>query len=367
MEKALSRTPDDPDARRELLALRAARPQDSATALEGFLATARADPSDASALARVDELARALARGVPPDVGRRLLERARIAASLAAWAAPGKAPSPAVRLAAAIPLEVRERAGAPGANGALGRLLALLVPHLEPLFPADLARRGASSQDRVAPPRAPALRMALEGASRALGGRPHATFLVAQEGVDVALENTQPPSVIVTAGVERLPEGALHFLAARAVDLLERGWSLVGKFSPRDVGILLELACRFSGGEPAASALPPDRAEAFLGALARTAPPSLRARCARLGVAGTEELASVDPRAFATALRRSANRVALLYAGDPAGALEALAALEARPEGRPGPAQALALPDLRDLALFALSDPFLDLRLAVIG
>jgi hypothetical protein len=84
-------------------------------------------------------------------------------------------------------------------------------------------------------------------------------------------------------------------------------------------------------------------------------------------VAGAEELASVDPRAFATALRRSANRVALLYAGDPAGALEALAALEARPDGTPGPSRSLALPDLRDLALFALSDPFLDLRLAVIG
>ena len=86
-----------------------------------------------------------------------------------------------------------------------------------------------------------------------------------------------------------------------------------------------------------------------------------------LAAAGTEELASVDPRAFATALRRSANRVALLYAGDPAGALEALAGLEEGSEGTSGPARSLALPDLRDLALFALSEPFLDLRLAVIG
>ena len=31
------------------------------------------------------------------------------------------------------------------------------------------------------------------------------------------------------------------------------------------------------------------------------------------------------------------------------------------------PAQALALPDLRDLAALALSDGFLDLRLAVLG
>jgi hypothetical protein len=209
--------------------------------------------------------------------------------------------------------------------------------------------------------------MALEGASRALGGRPHATFLVAREGLDLAIENTRPPAVIASEAVEHLPEGALHFLAARSVDLLERGWSLVGKFAPRDVSILLELACRFSGGQPAGSGLPPDRAEAFLAALSRTVPPSLRARCVRFGVAGTEELASLDPRAFAAALRRSANRVALLYAGDPAGALDALAALESGPEGRPPPARELALPDLRDLALFALSDPFLDLRLAVIG
>jgi hypothetical protein len=208
--------------------------------------------------------------------------------------------------------------------------------------------------------------MALEGATRALGGRAHATFLVSREGVDVSLENTRPPALVATAAVERLPEGALHFLAARAVELLDRGWALAGKFAPRDVAILLELACRFAGGRPAASGLPRERADAFLAALSATVPGPVRERAVRLASPATDELAGTEPRAFATALRRTANRVALLYAGDPGGALEALAHLEGAPAGE-GAAQALASPDLRDLALFALSDPFLDLRLAVIG
>jgi hypothetical protein len=93
-----------------------------------------------------------------------------------------------------------------------------------------------------------------------------------------------------------------------------------------------------------------------------------RAAAAELGGPAAQELAETDPRAFAPALRRTANRVALLYAGDPGAALSALAQLDRRIEGGAlDPAQALALPDLRDLAVFALSDEFLELRAAVLG
>jgi hypothetical protein len=60
--------------------------------------------------------------------------------------------------------------------------------------------------------------------------------------------------------------------------------------------------------------------------------------------------------------------VGLLHSGDPGAALRALAGLDRRVEaGALEPAQALALPDLRDLALFALSDPFVELRALVLG
>jgi hypothetical protein len=133
------------------------------------------------------------------------------------------------------------------------------------------------------------------------------------------------------------------------------------------VGILLELACRFAGGEPPSLGLPYERAGAFLAVLESQVPHDVRAAAKELGGPASQELAERDPRALAAALRRTANRVALLHAGDPGAALRALALLDPRLGGSIDPAQALTLPDLRDLALFALSDPFLELRAALLG
>ena len=368
LEKALALVPEDPDTRRALCAMWASRPETAGRALDAWLEIARGSPADGAALGAVAALARAVAHDAPREAVPRIEERGRIAASLAFFVAPaGGARAPALRLAAGIPTELRVRVSVPGAGGPLARLLRLLSPWLEPLFPAELARRGASAADRLVPPRAPELRHALESAGRALGARPHAAFLADRPGVELALENTQPPAIVAGADVEALPPGALHFLAARTLDLLDRGWALAGKFAPRDVGILLELACRFGGGSPPSLGLPAQRADAFLTALDQGVPPAVREEARRLGLPATDELAGTDPRALAAALRRSANRVGLLYAGDPGAAIAVLARLDRRLEAAADPAEALAIPDLRDLALFALSEPFLDLREAVVG
>ncbi|GAO05515.1 hypothetical protein PSR1_04429 [Anaeromyxobacter sp. PSR-1] len=184
----------------------------------------------------------------------------------------------------------------------------------------------------------------------------------------MVIENTRPPSVVLPAGLADLPEGALAFLAARTLDLLEHGWALLGKFAPRDTAILLELACRFGGGAPPAMGLPAAHAGAFLAALERTVPGEVSATAAALAGPAAAELRTLDPRALAAAVRRTANRVGLLHAGDPGHALRTLALLDRRLDGGPlDPAEALALPDLRDLALLALSDPFVELRVAVLG
>jgi hypothetical protein len=85
-------------------------------------------------------------------------------------------------------------------------------------------------------------------------------------------------------------------------------------------------------------------------------------------VASAEELASLDPVAFAAALEGTAARLALLYTGDLLGALSVLSRAQ-----RPGvvatadPVAALERPDLASLARFALSDAFLDLRAMLLG
>lgn len=279
---------------------------------------------------------------------------------------PALATAPPLKLAITVPEELRERVAVPGATGTLARLLALLSPYLEPLFPADLARRGAAPSDRLAPPRAPELRTAVETAARALSSRPHVVFLTARPNAEVGVENTQPPSVVAGAGVAGLGEGSLAFLAARTFDLLGRGWALAGKFAPKDVAILLELACRFVDAPVPEMGLPVQRADAFLAALGKTVPPTVRERALKLAPDAAAEIPAFDARRFTAALRRTANRVALLYTGDPGAALRALAAAERRTEQQePDPVEALALPDLHDLALFALSDLFIELRVQV--
>jgi hypothetical protein len=290
-----------------------------------------------------------------------------VAASLTAFTTPASPAPPPPRLPARISSDLRAELAVAPAGGPSARLLSLLAPWLEPLFPADLTRRGASAADWLAPPRAPALRAAIETASRALSTRPHASFLTRRPGVEVALENTQPPAMVFAAGVGELPEALLPFTAARTLDLVQHGWALAGRFAPRDVGILLELACRFAGGTAPSMGLPSERAGSFLSALSRSVPAGVLERARLLAPEVGRELAQVDPRAMVEALRRTSNRVALLYAGDPGSALQVLSLLERPGEPPPEPAQAIGLPDLHDLALFALSDRFVELRLAVLG
>jgi hypothetical protein len=256
----------------------------------------------------------------------------------------------------------------PGADGPTAQLLSLLAPYLEPLFPVDLARHGVGPADRLSPAAAGPFQAALETASGALGGRPLALFAGRRPGLHAALENTRPPSLVLAPDVASLAPGAMAFLAARSLALASSGWALVGKFAPRDTLILCELSARFAGGEPAPRGLPLDRAGAFLAALERTVPPSMRDRVGALGPASADELSHLDPAGFATALERTANRLALVHAGDLHGALSVLGRLPRSGAALPAdPVAALARPDLADLAGFALSDLFLELRGMLLG
>jgi len=364
LEKAVSLAPQDGESSASLRVLRVRRGEDAVRSLEGHLEALRRRPGDVDRLGAVAALCRELAAQEPEGRLRSaLVERAVVAESLARFLQPGlPAPAPP-SLASRIPPDVRARVAASGVEGAVGRLLSLLTPYLEPLFPVDLSRFGVGPSDRLGPGAAPALQALVEGASRALAARPSALFQARRPGVFVALENTQPPSLVLGADAPSLPQGALAFLIARALALSATGWALVGKFSPRDTLILAELASRFAGGEPPRLGLPTQRAGAFLAALERSVPPSVRSWVGPLGAPSAEELHSFDPEAFSAALERSAGRVALLHAGDLHGALTALWRTP-RSGSVPtdDPAVALERPDLSDVARFALSDIYLELR-----
>ena len=370
LEKAVSLAPHDEAAAAALRKVLVRRRERALKALEGHLEAARRRPSDVEALLSVAALCREMGVREPDAKARSaMLERASVAELLARFFEPGlPAPAPP-SLATRVTPEARSRVASPGSETPTGRLLSLLAPYLEPLFPVDLSRYAVGPADRVSSASAPALHALAESASRALAARPVAVFLSRQESVFAAVENTQPPSLVVGSGAVALGQGALAFLVTRALALSGVGWTLIGKFAPRDVLILCELASRFAGGEPPGLGLPTQRAGAFLSALERSVPASVRSWAGPLGPASAEELRlGFDSAAFGSALERSAGRVALLHAGDPHGALTALWRLE-RPDEPPAkdPVAALERPELSDLARFALSDVYLELRSMLLG
>jgi hypothetical protein len=369
LEKAAALEPGDPATEEALASLRASRRGQALELLATSLATLRDRPADAEAARAVAVLSRELGAG-EPEAGMRAAraERAAVAYALSRFAQRlGPADRP-LDLASPIAPEIRARVALPGADGPTARLVALLAPYLEPLFPVDLSRHGVGPADRLASGSAPAVHRAVDAATRALDGRALALFAGKRPGLHGVLENTRPPSVILGADAAALPPGALAFLAARSVALAGSGHALLGKFAPRDVVILCELAARFAGGEPPGRGLPLDRAGAFLSALERAVPLTTRDLVRELGPASAEELGVLLPGPFVAAIEGMAARLALLHCGDLHGALTVLSRLQrAGAVPPPDPVAALDRPDLADLARFALSDAYLELRGMLLG
>ena len=369
IEKAAAIEPSDPATAAALADLGAGRRDPALAVLDSHLAALRERPSTLGAARAVAALADALSANEP--VGRQraaLAARSAVAGDLARF---GERLGPAIRpleLADRISPEVRSGVALPGGDGPIARLLSLLSPHLEPLFPVDLSRHGVGPADRLAPSSAPGVQRAFDAAAGALSGRPLALFAGRRPGLLSGMENTRPPSVVLGLDASSLSPGALAFLAARTVALASSCWALLGRFAPRDVLILCELASRFAGGEPPPRGLPASRAGAFLAALDRTVPPSARDAIAALGPGSADELATLDPVAFAAGIEGTAGRLALLHTGDLLGALTVLSRLQ-----RPGvvapadPLAALERPELAGLSRFALSDAYLDLRGTLLG
>ena len=369
LAKAFALDPEDPATALALSSLRDGLRDPAIDLLATRVAALRERPADVRAARAVAILSRELQAGEDGARDRAArAEQGAVADAIARFVEQlGPAPLP-LDLAFGIDATVRARVALSGADGPTARLLSLLAPYLEPLFPVDLARHGVGPSDRITSASAPGLVGALESASRAVSGRPLALFQGRRPGLHAWLENTRPPSLVLHAELASLPPAAIAFLAARSLALAGACWPLLGKFAPRDALILCELAARFAGGEPPPLGLPPERTGDFLAALDRSVPPSMRDFLEGLGPASADELPSLDPVAFASALERTANRMALLHAGDLHGALTVLALLQ-RPGAAPvaDPAAALERADLADLARFALSDRYTVLRGLLLG
>jgi Flp pilus assembly protein TadD len=326
--------------------------------IEQALARVREAPFDAVAAGQLAGLARLIGTGNTGPHAARLAVLTRSAAALAAFAT-GTAPR-ATASARAMPVAPDRQASVahPLARSSSARLFALLAPYLEPLFPADLARRGVTATDRLGPDRAPDVLRLFEDLRLALGVRLCFPFLRDGQGTDISIENTTPPSVVLASGVVTAASASeRRYLLARALALVEAGWALAGKFAPRDVGMMCELACRFAGFTPQSPMLPDVRARPFVQALTRV-PERVRQEAIPLAAEAVMELPAIAAPQLVEALWQGAARTALLHGGDPYAALTATVDSDPRLATLPL-SESVAHPDLRDLALFALSEPYL--------
>ncbi|HUB08683.1 MAG TPA: tetratricopeptide repeat protein [Myxococcales bacterium] len=348
LERADELAPGRPEDRRLLADLRRRRPESAGKAMAAYLDLARQSwPPTADLLRALGATAAAVGE---PDVARSALG---LAGAMAGEVPP---PPPPLR-----PLPERVWQEPPlSPESPFAALLARLAAYLEPLFPGDLRRFGLAPADRLGADRAPQIQLWIEEARAAVRAREVQVFLV--PGLDsLALENTRPAAIIVGGGpLASLGPGPMRFLIAQRLALLELGFTLPSKFSPRDAATLaLLLACFLDspGHAPQGEAV---RLQPFLAALERACPAEVRSRLAPLGRELARGLPTFDSRrAMADATLRAA-KLALWATGDLQGALAALPFAEPA-EGR----RSLApweTPLGQALARWAFSMEYLSLR-----
>ncbi len=353
LERANALAPARPEDRRLLADLQRRHPEGREAALAAYLDLAREEPTEDIVLLRV------LAATAESLDRPELAQTARGLALALEGGTVGSAPSltpfdPSSwslgALAAATPLEIAMQS---------------LAPYTEPLFPAQLHRFGVTGADRVGPGHAPELHQWIERVRESLGARP-IEVLLAQSTSGVAVENTQPPSLIVgNEAPAALGQAGMQFLACQRLALIELGLTLPAKFSPRDVTTLATLVTLFITNDPSLFSAERRRLAPFLDALEQTCPEPLRAGLGGHASAAAAELSRFDPNVYMRNGSARAHRIALLVTGDLCTGLQVFDYLDRGTSVAPG--RPWELPQGRALVAWAFSDEHLALRRAALG
>jgi tetratricopeptide (TPR) repeat protein len=353
LQRANELAPARPEDRRMLADLQRRHPEGREAALATYLELAREEPTGDLVLLRV--LAATAESADRPELAQTARGLALALEGAPVSSAPGLTPfDPSSwslgSLAAATSLEIA---------------LQSLAPYLEPLFPAQLHRFGVGEGDRVGPGHAPELYQWIERVRESLGARPIDVYL-ARGTRGVAVENTQPPSLVIgSEAPPALGQSGVQFLACQRLALIELGLTLPAKFSPRDVTTLATLVTLFISDDP--SLLPGERRRLaqFLDALAQSCPELVRAGVAGHAQGAALELARFDPQAYVRSGATRAHRIALLVTGDLCAGLRVFDYLDGADS--PAAGRPWDLPQGRALIAWAFSDEHLALRRAALG
>jgi tetratricopeptide (TPR) repeat protein len=247
-------------------------------------------------------------------------------------------------------------------------LLGAIDGHLSALYKPALEAHGVGRNDRLAESSASPVRALVDEVARALGG-PFELELYAGPGDAVALENGEPPALVVgSALADRASRPEQRFVVARELCAVAQRWVLARKLG----GVAtLQILCALARGVVPGTLVPSmsdAAADELSKKLLKALPRKVRSSLDGPAAAFAKVAAAAKPRAFAQGLDELGLRVGTLLAGDATVVVEALRRKDpkriARPMGSYDEVVAtLAGADEVALVLsFALSHTCLDLR-----
>jgi len=257
----------------------------------------------------------------------------------------------------------------PAADCLLQRIMSVMAPYLEQLFPADFGRFGIRGDQMVNKDNFPEVAMAAETARWLVSSRPFSVFVVPQKTYQAWLESGGTASVLISREVlDRSNPAELAFFIAREVVKVAMGFVLPGKLSPNDLIQLLALLCKLARPEAAPPHSLPPNATQYLAAIQRVTPQQTMEMVVPLIRRYSLEPRAHDVTRWTAGVERTADRVGLLACGDLNASMSVITRFSEAAGGRdlgfiPDRASLLNR-DERMLTLFrfAFSEQFLQLR-----
>jgi hypothetical protein len=170
--------------------------------------------------------------------------------------------------------------------------------------------------------------------------------------------------IIGAHAVSALGQAGLQWLLCQRLALVELGFTLATKFSPKDVVTLVSLVALFLSDDAPVPAAEKQRLQAFLGALRRSCPELVRQGLLEQNPRIVRELTGFEPHRYVANANAKANQLALLVSGDLRAALSVLDYFDVSdsPKGLPW-----ELPQGRALVDWAFSEEHLWLRRLALG
>jgi tetratricopeptide (TPR) repeat protein len=247
------------------------------------------------------------------------------------------------------------------AEESAGDLLAALGPGLPKLYPPDLEAFGLVARDRVTSRQGHPLRNLADRIASVLCVEEFELYVHRVRSRGLAVELSNPPSLLVPAQVAELPESQQVFLLARPLAAISVGLHPVEKLTPREVEVLLASACRnvspgYGSGLTSEDFLA-DQAKRIHKALPRRTRKAVEQMAARY-----VEAPRLDFTRWSSAVGRVCQAIAALLADDLVACVEVMQRSERELHGLEGAALVRSSSTVRDLLRFWVSDAGVKLR-----